>query len=93
MTPNDLRNAKSPDNLAPLQAALWHEARGNWEKSHELAQSDETRAGAHVHAYLHRKEGDETNARHWYERAGQPFPTETLEAEWAKIAQAIPNRR
>jgi hypothetical protein len=44
-----------------------------------------------VHAYLHRKEGDEGNAGYWYARAGRPVPgkTVTLAAEWAAIAQAL----
>jgi hypothetical protein len=42
-----------------------------------------------VHAYLHRKEGDEMNAGYWYARAGQPAATGGLEAEWAAVARAL----
>ncbi len=41
----------------PLQA-LWYEAKGSWEKAHEIAQSIEDETGSLIHAYLHRKEGD-----------------------------------
>jgi hypothetical protein len=42
-----------------------------------------------VHAYLHRKEGDEGNAGYWYRRARRPFARESLETEWAAIASAL----
>ena len=44
---------------------------GNWEEAHKLVQkhSDDRRAN-HIHAILHRQEGDKTNAMYWYERAG-----------------------
>jgi hypothetical protein len=48
---------------------------------------DET--GAWVHAYLHRKEGDLGNAAYWYDRAGQPVATDSLDAEWDRIARAL----
>ena len=62
--------------------ALWCEAKGDWERAHALAQAagDEGdaamgRAGAWVHAYLHRVEGDEGNAGYWYARAGRRAAT------------------
>jgi hypothetical protein len=42
-----------------------------------------------VHAYLHRKEGDLGNARYWYHRANQPIANDSLEAEWARIVEAL----
>ena len=45
--------------------------------------------GDWVHAYLHRKEGDEGNASHWYSRAGKPKPTGSLDDEWRSIADAL----
>ena len=54
-----------------------------------------TRAGANrlagdwVHAYLHRKAGDEDNAAYWYRRAGQPICSAPLDAEWQAIASAL----
>jgi hypothetical protein len=43
-----------------------------WEQAHQLAQSKEGDA-AHdrLHAFLHRVEGDSTNAAYWYRRAGE----------------------
>jgi hypothetical protein len=45
-----------------------------------------------VHAYLHRKEGDLSNARYWYARAGKPEFRGTLAAEWTEIARALLER-
>ncbi len=75
--------------LPPLIAALWWDARGDWARADELAQAVETAEGAWVHAYLHRKEGDLSNADYWYSRAGKRRPAVTLEQEWAEIAAAL----
>ncbi len=72
----------------PLQA-LWHEARGDWGQAHRLAQAAGDAAGAWVHAYLHRKEGDLGNASYWYARAGKAMPDASLESEWEAIARAL----
>jgi len=76
-----------PENLA--LTGLWWDARGDWAHAHESAQQDEGRAGAWVHAYLHRKEGDISNARYWYGRAGKTPSSATFEAEWEQIAEAL----
>ena len=55
-----------------LVRALWHDATGDWDGAHRVAQDVETPEGAWVHAYLHRKEGDIGNAGYWYRRAGKP---------------------
>jgi len=72
----------------PLQA-LWYEAKGDWAEAHRLAQQAETVEGSWVHAYLHRVEGDLSNARYWYTRAGRTPATQPLEDEWTAIAQAL----
>src|SRR5438552_1206439 len=84
-------HAAPPAGLSlPLQA-LWHDAKGDWERAHDAAQNDHGRDGSWVHAYLHRKEGDLGNAGYWYARAGKPMPAArvTLEEEWAAIAEAL----
>ena len=85
------RDAAPPADASGALQALWHEARGDWDRAHTCAQADAGRAGAWVHAYLHRKEGDVGNAGYWYSRARQPMPAEnvTLTDEWAKIARAL----
>jgi len=78
---------RPPDASKPL-IALWHDARGDWDRAHEVAQAIEDATGAWIHAYLHRKEGDLGNARYWYERARRTVETGPLEAEWERIVQA-----
>jgi hypothetical protein len=45
--------------------------------------------GAWVHAYLHRKEGDVSNAAYWYLRAGRPQSRTSLDKEWAEIVSSL----
>ena len=79
-----------PADVSTALSALWHDARGNWDQAHTVAQSDAGPDGAWVHAYLHRKEGDLGNAAYWYRRAGRPVPTDlSLEAEWQEIARTL----
>jgi hypothetical protein len=81
--------AATPPSVTPLLRALWHDARGEWDKAHALAQDVDDKSGAWVHAYLHRKEGDLGNAAYWYRRAGQPMATDPLDAEWDRIVAAV----
>ena len=67
-------------------AALWHDARGDWNEAHRIAQDVDDVNGAWVHAYLHRKEGDLGNAGYWYRRANQPIASDALTLEWERIA-------
>ena len=84
-----LSAAVPPAGLTPALEALWQDSRGDFDRAHRLAQSDEGGRGDWVHAYLHRKEGDAGNAAYWYRRAGKPFCREPLEAEWRAIAEAL----
>ena len=81
-----LASGSAPDGLSPALKALWADGAGDWEGAHVFVQDDEGGDGAWVHAYLHRKEGDEANARYWYNRADKPFFEGSLEAEWEHIA-------
>ena len=78
-----------PAGLDPLQQALWHEAKGDWQRAHELAQDVDNAEGAWVHAYLHRVDGDLSNAGYWYRRAGRPVCELSLREEWREIARAL----
>ena len=75
--------------LAALVRALWHDATGDWDGAHRVAQDIETPEGAWVHAYLHRKEGDLVNAGYWYRRACKPVADGALAAEWRAILRAL----
>jgi hypothetical protein len=81
--------APTPPSVSKALQALWHDARGDWDKAHELANGVDDATGAWVHAYLHRKEGDLGNASYWYRRASQPVATDSLDAEWERIASAL----
>ena len=72
--------------------ALWLDARGIG-TAHESAQADEGGAGDWVHAYLHRKEGDNGNAAYWYRRARKPVCKTSLDEEWAEIAAELLKER
>ena len=78
-----------PAGVTPLLQALWHDARGDWDRAHTLAQEVETKDGAWVHAYLHRKEGDLDNAGYWYRRAARDRFNGTLDDEWTSIVTAL----
>ena len=72
--------------------ALWWDAKGDWERAHEIAQDVSGADGAWVHAYLHRKEGDLGNAAYWYRRAGREVATGDLRVEWEGIVGELLGR-
>lgn len=78
-----------PAGLSQAVQGLWWDAKGDWARAHGCAQAQDDAAGAAVHAYLHRKEGDIPNARYWYGRAGRAMPAGTLEAEWAALTEEL----
>jgi hypothetical protein len=78
-----------PAGLSDLVVALWHERRGDWTRAHEIAQDIETPDAAWVHAYLHRREGDPSNAAYWYRRAGKPVARGGLDEEWRAIVTVL----
>jgi hypothetical protein len=86
---NATLQSTAPPDVAPALVALWHDAKGDWESAHNTAQAIEDATGAWVHAYLHRKEGDEGNAGYWYRRADKPVARDSLSAEWARIVTAL----
>jgi len=87
-----LANAAPAPDLAPPLAALWWAAKGNWDAAHKIVMNEDTKDAAWVHAYLHRVEGDLSNAGYWYRRAGKPEAKDTLDAEWQRIVNALGGR-
>ena len=81
-------SAAEPPAGSDALRALWHDARGDWNQAHEVAQGIDDPTGAWIHAYLHRKEGDVGNARYWDSRAGKKPATGSLEEEWEQIVAA-----
>ncbi|MCI0336769.1 MAG: hypothetical protein L0226_04270 [Acidobacteria bacterium] len=85
-----LTSDQPPAILSPYLTALWHEKRDDWKTAHEIVQDISDRNAARVHAYLHRREGDEGNARYWYGQANEPFPSgQSLEEEWKSLANSF----
>ena len=70
--------------------SLWYAGKGDWDKAHTLIQDVEDKNAAWIHAYLHRQEGDISNADYWYRRAGKKKrPEASLEKEWEEIVAAL----
>lgn len=96
MTSKDLARSAAADASPPAgisisARALWLAKAGKWDAAHDLCQEIPGNAGAWIHAYLHREEGDLSNAAYWYSRAGKPVPAAnvTLADEWMKLADAL----
>ncbi len=84
-----LSQDRPPQKLSLALAGLWWDAKGDWKQAHESAQQDEGPAGSWVHAYLHRKEGDSSNAGYWYNRADKIPCKNPLSQEWLEITEAL----
>lgn len=72
----------------PLKA-LWWDAQGDWDTAHDLVDGASVTMADAVHAYLHRKEGDEWNANYWYQRAQRSFFDGSLKAEWEVLVKEL----
>jgi hypothetical protein len=87
-----LADVDPPAGLGAPLRALWLEAKGDWKGAHALVDDPRNSAEARVHAYLHRKEGDLSNARYWYRHAGMEPASGSLEAEWESVVTDLLRR-
>ena len=78
-----------PDGVSNLLKALWYDGHDNWEQAHNIVQDIHNKEASWIHAYLHRKEGDEGNASYWYHRAGKRMPDVSLTEEWEGIVKEL----
>ncbi len=76
---------KKPVSISPSLQSLWWEACGDWKKAHDVLQGLSDEEGAWIHAYLHRKEGELSNANYWYARAKKEMPEYSLREEWSHL--------
>jgi hypothetical protein len=76
-----LKEAHYPAHYPLLLQALWMEAKGDWNRAHDMVNDLNSTDAAWVHAYFHRVEGDLANADYWYRRANQKRPTYSLDEE------------
>ncbi len=93
MNPADFKKSlseeKPSEGLPVFLKALWYDAKGDWETAHSLINDNVDKPSAWVHAYLHRKEGDNMNARYWYSIAEKVFPKTELNEEWESLLYAL----
>jgi hypothetical protein len=62
---------------------------GKWDEAHRLVQRHSDRMSCLIHAYLHRLEGDLSNASYWYRRAEESMPDYSLDEELSRLYQAV----
>ena len=55
-------DASPPAGLSTVARTLWFAKAGEWDTAHDLCQEISGSAGSWIHAYLHREEGDFSNA-------------------------------
>jgi len=86
-----LPGSEPPAQLDAIARTLWFAKAGRWDDAHDLCQDLPDPAGAWIHAWLHREEGDLSNAAYWYARARRPVPAKhlSLADEWDQIARAL----
>jgi len=84
-----IENGTEPHGMSIYLQALWWDAKGDWSRAHSVVDELEDGTGCWVHAYLHRKEGDISNADYWYRKAGRKRPSLSLQEEWKTIAMEL----
>jgi hypothetical protein len=84
-----LKNTIPPATISVYLLAMWYDNKGDWNKAHSLVDSMEDATACWVHAYLHRKEGDQWNADYWYRKAGKKRPDINLQQEWESIVKTL----
>ncbi len=84
-----LNLAVPPEGLSSAVQSLWLDGKGDWKAAHEVVDDLEDTESMWVHAYLHRKEGDNFNAGYWYKKAGKLFSKAPLEIEWETILMTL----
>lgn len=82
-----LNQKDPPADLSVYATALWQAGKGNWDKAHDIVQDLPDEDASLIHAFLHRQEGDISNAKYWYAKAGSKMPTSTLEEEWEHLVK------
>lgn len=82
-----IEKLKLRSNEHELLMALLKIAEEDWEAAHNIAQNREGEwQYDRIHALLHRIEGDDFNARYWYRRVNEAFPTKSIDEEWDELA-------
>ena len=86
---NSTKEEAPPEGLSEPLQAMWYARKEDWETAHNIAQSISSELGSWIHAYLHRVEGDLSNAAYWYKRAGTQQFQGSTEADAENIVNSI----
>jgi hypothetical protein len=84
-----LSQADPPEDFSEQEKALWFAGKGNWEKAHLIVQDLNDPLSYNIHAFLHRQEGDHSNASYWYHKADVKVPDISLDREWEEIVSNL----
>ena len=76
-------------NKVELLKAITMANDGMWEEAHITVQDIENEYAYWIHANLHREEGDISNSKYWYRRAGRDFTEIDLKEERDNIIKEI----
>ena len=63
--------------------------KGDWDGAHKIVQDDNSRLSAWLHGVIHQEEGDLSNARYWFSRAGRREPDSTITDELDQFEQEL----
>lgn len=64
---------KQAEELVELQQAVSAALNNDWQQAHLIAQDSDHPLASWIHAVLHKIEGDASNSRYWYARAGKRY--------------------
>ena len=85
------KESEPSEKLSGIHLAIWYAIKDNWDMAHNIVQDINTDTASWIHAYLHRVEGDLSNANYWYNRASKNGSTESLESELNNIIKSVFN--
>lgn len=91
LTPRDLLDGKIADDNAAacVLAGLWLRFDA-LDESHKICQAIETPEGSFWHAIVHRREGDFSNSKYWFDRVGDLPLYKTLAARASEVINPFP---
>ncbi|HVY74002.1 MAG TPA: hypothetical protein VG890_04185 [Puia sp.] len=81
-----------PEEFSVFLKSLWYDKKGAWNEAHGLVDHLSGADAARVHAYLHRREGDLSNAGYWYRQARTTMPNLSLDEEWNALVIEFMNK-
>ena len=83
------KNNEPSSELKGIYLALWYAKKDNWDMAHNITQDIHTETASWIHAYLHRVEGDTSNANYWYRQCYKSTYIGSLKNELNDIIKAL----